>query len=114
MASAESRVSAVDCDAVFEALANVYRRRLLMLLLERAPERGGVQLPEEVHSGQKAMAVLQAEMFHKHLPKLEELGFVQWDQSTDRAVRGPTFDEIRPVLELLNANQDELPRNWLD
>ena len=53
------------------------------------------------------------EMRHTHLPKLVEYGFVEWDRDTHEVVKGPEFDEIEPLLELLDEHDDELPEGWL-
>jgi hypothetical protein len=52
-------------------------------------------------------------MRHVHLPKLVEYGFVVWDEDEHEVEKGPNFDEIRPVLELLNDHAEELPDGWL-
>jgi len=97
----------------FEALANVYRRRLLVSLLEHNPQRDNVAVPEDVHKGEKALEVLQIEFHHSHLPRLEEAGFIGWNRDTHEVVKGPRFDEIRPLLELMQNHADELPDDWL-
>jgi hypothetical protein len=51
-------------------------------------------------------------MFHTHLPKLEEAGFIVWHQDTNKVEKGPRFEEIRPLLELIDAHADELPADW--
>ena len=106
-------MSPSDWKAVFDALGNRYRRRLLVSLLEHNPQRDEVNVPEDVHAGEKELTILQAEMFHNHLPQLEAAGFVRWDRDAHEVVKGPRFEEIRPVLELLHRHADELPDGWL-
>ncbi|WP_254544885.1 transcriptional regulator [Halomarina pelagica] len=48
-----------------------------------------------------------------HLPKLADYGFIEWDRNTHEVMKGPKFDEIRPLLELLEAHEDKLPADWL-
>ena len=100
-------------DEYFEALANIYRRRLLVALLEHNPQRDNVDVPEDVHKGENALEVLQIEFQHSHLPRLEEAGFIRWNRDTHEVVKGPRFDEIRPLLELMQNHADELPDDWL-
>ncbi|MFC4543574.1 transcriptional regulator [Halosolutus amylolyticus] len=50
---------------------------------------------------------------HVHLPKLEDYGYIEWRPDEEVAVKGPRFDEIRLVLELLDDHRDELPDGWL-
>ena len=100
-------------DNQFEALSNVHRRRLLVALLDHNPQRDAVDVPEDVHEGDKALEPLQSELYHSHLPRLEEAGFIRWNRDTHEVTRGPRFDEIRPLLELMRDHADELPDNWL-
>ena len=51
-------------------------------------------------------------MVHVHLPKLERYGCVEWDRRTKDVAKGPNFEEIRPVLELLEAHDEELLPGW--
>jgi hypothetical protein len=100
-------------DELFEALSNVHRRRLLVALLDHNPQRDDVDVPEDVHEGEKALETLQSELYHSHLPRLEEAGFIGWNRDAHEVVKGPRFDEIRPLLELMRDHADELPNDWL-
>ncbi|MDG5778162.1 transcriptional regulator [Haloarculaceae archaeon H-GB2-1] len=100
-------------DDIFDALANVHRRRLLVALLGHNPQQDTVRTPEDAHGGEKAVETLQKELYHTHLPKLEQAGFISWDQETREVRKGPRFDEIRPLLELMRDHADELPNDWL-
>jgi hypothetical protein len=48
----------------------------------------------------------QIVLYHNHLPKLDDQGFIQWDPETKMIERGERFDEIRPVLETVSADDD--------
>lgn len=100
-------------DEYFEAVANIHRRRLLVALLDHNPQRDEVTVPEDVHEGKQSLEALQIDLYHSHLPRLEEAGFVCWNRDTHQAVQGPKFDEIRPLLELMRDHADELPGHWL-
>jgi len=100
-------------DEYFEALANGYRRRLLVALLDHNPQRDDVVEPEEIHEGEKALETLRLELYHTHLPRLEEAGFIRWNRDTHEVMKGPRFDEIRPLLELMRDHADELPDDWV-
>ncbi|RQG98481.1 transcriptional regulator [Natrarchaeobius oligotrophus] len=52
------------------------------------------------------------ELYHTHLPKLADSGFVDWNTQTKTITRGSQFDEIEPLLTLLTNHQDELPLDW--
>jgi len=98
-------------DEQFDALTHPLRRRLLVRLLEHNPQKGDVN-PPSLHEGDQQFQDLQTEMFHTHLPKLEEAGFIVWHQDTNKVEKGPRFEEIRPLLELIDAHADELPADW--
>jgi predicted transcriptional regulator len=100
-------------DEILRVLSEVHRRRLLVALLEHNPQEDSVIIPEDAHKGVRAPESLQSELYHMHLPRLEEAGFIDWDRDTHEVVKGPRFDEIRPLLELMQAHADELPDDWL-
>ncbi|MDG5762097.1 transcriptional regulator, partial [Natronococcus sp. A-GB1] len=54
----------------------------------------------------------ETELHHVHLPKLTDAGFINWDPQTETITRGPYFDEIEPLLTLIDTHQDELPFDW--
>lgn len=94
----------------FSVLSSIQRRRVLMALLEHNPQADSrIAIPEDVHMGESELEALQLQMHHVHLPKLEEAGFIRWNQDEHEVVKGPRFDEIRPLLELLADHADELP-----
>lgn len=98
-------------DTTFDALADRSRRRLLVSLSERDPQNTEDALvPVDISDGD--VSELKIEMRHHHLPKLEEVGFIEWDRNTNEVWKGPRFDEIRPLLELLSDHADELPDDW--
>jgi hypothetical protein len=57
--------------------------------------------------------VLEVKLIHNHLPKLEEMGYITWDRETDEISKGPNWEEIAPLLELIDTHRDELPDGWL-
>lgn len=103
--------NASSCDDMLEVLANGQRRELLIALLEDNP-----QDDEHVILTSSATDPDTAErgvnMHHVHLPKLANLGFIEWNRERHFMEKGPNFDEIRPLLELLDNNEDKLPDDW--
>lgn len=96
-------------DAVFRALSDGDRRRILMALLEKAKweedrlvdvTTGDTDLKDEIRYR------------HNHLPNLAESGFIEFDAATGICRRGERFDVIRRYLELLSDNQEQLPLEW--
>lgn len=47
------------------------------------------------------------EFRHVHLPKLEEEGLIDWNRESNVVARGPDFEEIEPLLELLANGHDK-------
>lgn len=87
-------------DIIFGALEDEHRRELLLDLLESNPQTVATQIPAGGETAQAAVdQELQIAMYHTHLPKLEDQGFVRWDKDTGKVVKGPQFEEIRPLLE---------------
>ncbi|MGQ4555611.1 DUF7344 domain-containing protein [Halobellus sp. GM3] len=95
-------------DYALDALSHICRRRLLF------------ELYEEVNSGEgesinyTGIPLLRTErrrilLHHAHLPKLEELGYINWKEGEQTIQKGPRWDEIEPLLELIYSHLDELP-----
>jgi len=48
-------------------------------------------------------------LIHCHLPLLEERGYVDWDRGTGDVRRGPRFDEVATLFDLLRSHEHDLP-----
>jgi predicted transcriptional regulator len=102
----------VSFDDMVDALADVQRRKLLVALLEHNPQDDTPVVIADSESDADAVERLVT-MQHVHLPKLADYGFIEWNEETHEVTKGPKFDEIRPLLELLDDHEDELPADWL-
>ena len=102
-----------DClDEVFVALGHRHRRHVLSRLFERSPWKVDELLPEEPEGATDASSV-EVQMHHRHLPKLADSGFVEWESDGDGTVgRGPKFGELAPLIALMEAHGSELPGEW--
>lgn len=96
-------------DEVIQALADVHRRRILIRLMEAGPQSAVVQVPEDIVSDTADSKCIQIQLRHAHLPKLEQHGFIQWEQEKHLIRPGPKFDEMRPLLRLLRNHEKMLP-----
>ena len=83
------------------------QRRLLLLLLR---QKGRLLENDAMFRGKREQ-VEQALVRH-HLPELEKAGYIEWDRETGEISKGPRFDEIEPILELMEKHDDELPPDW--
>jgi predicted transcriptional regulator len=102
----------ISFDDMVDALADVQRRKLLVALMEHNPQDDSPVVIDEEGSETDAVERL-VNMNHVHLPKLADYGFIVWNEQTHEVSKGPQFDEIRPMLELLDDHEDELPEDWL-
>jgi len=94
-------------DRVLDALGARHRR---LLLLELQAGRAEHVTDIVLRGGGQDSA--RPELEHNHLPRLTEAGYVEWDRETGELSKGPNFDEIGPVLTLLEDHAGELPADW--
>lgn len=115
----ERRISVINTlreqpfDAVLAALSDPYRRQLLVALLDHNPQDDDDRDPLGILAAADEPDVLEIELIHNHLPRLEEMGYITWNRTTNEISKGPQWDEIEPLLELIHNHQDELPDGWL-
>ena len=101
---------------VFEALADQYRRQLLLALYESNPQDDRDLDPLDLLEAGKTVDDLDVDRLrlrHVHLPKLADMGFIEWDQESGKLSKGPNWAEIAPLLRLMHDHRDELPDGWL-
>ena len=100
-------------DDTFDALASHHRRRVLVSLLDHNPQSAQIKrdAAQEGNKGGESDR-LQTAMYHNHLPKLEARGFISWGRNTNEIEKGSNFEQIRPLLELLDSHASELPGKW--
>jgi hypothetical protein len=109
MEEQESRSSRGDdvLDEAFAALRHRQRRRVLLSLLDRP----ATTLDELVAAAEEDEQRAEVELHHVHVPMLDDAGFVEWDGAR-RVARGPRFDDVATVVELLDEHGDRLPGPW--
>jgi hypothetical protein len=100
-------------DDVFEALSHPYRRQLLVAVLARNPQDDDDRDPLDLVADDVDPDVLEVDLIHTHLPKLAEMGFIEWDRDAGDISKGPNWGDIAPLLVLIRDHQDELPDDWL-
>ena len=99
-------------DQTFNMLTHLSRRRILWTLAQDNPRDREEFESENFKPDDEGLEVFKRDLYHHHLPKLAEAEFINWDRETDTITRGPRFEEIRPLLKLMDDHQDELPENW--
>ncbi|WP_335343067.1 transcriptional regulator [Halomontanus rarus] len=100
-------------DEFFRSIANAQRRRLLVHMLSHNPEDESKVYTGDIEKSDEELSILLVQMEQTHLPLLEDYGFINWDRKNHEVTKGPQFDEIRPLLEMIVNHRDELPDNWL-
>ena len=106
------QITATSFEACIEALGHVERRRLLLALLNDT-SGGDRRAALDRLDSDTADGALKLSMHHVHFPKLEEAGFVEADYQQYTVTAGPRFEEVRPLLELLDGNRNQLPDGWV-
>lgn len=98
-------------DTAFNVLRHHRRRHILAILAEvESCEEDFVVTEFEPRATRSDEVTLS--LYHTHFPILEEAGYIEWNRDTKIIRRGPAFDKIAPVLEILQSNQDVLPGEW--
>lgn len=91
-------------------LANIHRRRVLLTLLHNESQTvEELSAPEDNHAVDAEQKEIKAKMYHAHLPKLVDVGFIEWNRDNQTVAKGPRFDEIESLLKLLADNRGALP-----
>ena len=112
-------------DSSFDALSNERCRELLVSLLD-----GDRRTVPELSEDTREIANSNEELLRKHLdsrreisgvdedllrlrlvhlPKIAGYGFVEWNPDANVASRGPRFDDLRPLLEMIDDPREVPP-----
>lgn len=111
MTSLEEGLTASSLSLQFDQLTDPFRRRILVALAQNnAHEDGAFESEDFVIADNQDRH--RIELVHNHLPKLDEAGFIEWDHEADRISRGARFDEIAPLVTLLDDHSEELQDGW--
>jgi len=105
--SALHRLASRGGGDVLSAVSDRQRRMTLLLV-----HRDGVKRESDLLIRESGSDEVEQDLVANHLPALEEAGFIEWDRETGTISKGPRFDEIEPVLELIENHPDELPPDW--
>jgi hypothetical protein len=50
----------------------------------------------------------EAELHHRHLPKLQEMGVIRYDANQGTVRQGPQFEEIFSLLEVIEQHRQDI------
>jgi len=103
----------ISLDDTLDALANPYRRQLLLALLAENPQKDCDVDPLDAIADSDTADVTETELVHTHLPKLEAMGVIEWDRETGNVSTGPEWERVAPLLVLIDDHREELPEGFL-
>lgn len=107
--------SAIDrWDRLHQVLASQERRMIVYSLLDAPQERriplpDAALMPESSWDRERASIRLQ----HDHLPQLAEAGYVRWERDPFCVQRGPRFEEVEVMFELIHDSIDRFPKSLI-
>lgn len=94
-------------DTILEMMADPSRRRLLVALANHNPQDHDSSIPATEISSDDEGDHSPLQMIHTHLPKLADAELIEWDRDANQVQKGPRFDEICPLVEMIQAHADE-------
>lgn len=103
-------------DTMFDELWNIHGHRILVAIADQNPPTEDEFTPASLAADEADdddRNGVNTELDNVHLPKLAEHGYIEWDPESQTIWRGPNFDEIAPLLRLVDDHRDELPEGWL-
>lgn len=96
-------------DQALSALNKTPRRRILLTLKQDSPLQQEIFETGKVALDARDGDTIRVELYHRHLPRLDECDYIDWEEDTGQIRRGEDFEEIRGFLELLEDHPDKLP-----
>lgn len=97
-----------EVDQLLKALSNQTRRHIVRSLAEHNPNSGQDPAIEELDiATADEVEARETLLYHQHLPRLDEVGLIEWDEDTGVVTRGPRFEDSRPLIESIVELEDE-------
>ncbi|WP_255151374.1 ArsR/SmtB family transcription factor [Halorarius halobius] len=82
--------------AALDALSAAQRRRVLLKLADGEP------IPvDDLTAGADDRRQATVELHHRHLPRLDDAGYVAWDRTAGQLRRGENWNDVAPLLAAL-------------
>jgi len=102
-------------DQVFQSLSAQPRRMIIFSLMKK-PERQWVPLPDAAQSSVQSIETetLCTHLRHRHLPELENAGYIRWKTDPFCVRRGPHFEEPAFIIRNINNQCDIVPKRLRD
>jgi hypothetical protein len=90
---------------IADALGSQVRRRILVELLDHNPVNYQDPSTRSTQKSEKA----ELHLIHIHFPKLNDLGYIEWNRHHRKITKGSNWEEIEPVVQLLSDNREQIP-----
>lgn len=87
----------MDSNIGYRALGNEYRRRLLCTLFVK-DESDAVKIPGTICEKDEDPETVYLNLYHTHIPKLEEMGLVRYNSDEKLVEKGEKFSDLQPYL----------------
>lgn len=97
-------VSSDAIDSMMDALNSRATRVILMALVGDTTEVSIATLERQIHHDNARIR-----LYHKHLPKLANAGWINWDGDSGTVSEGPKFSTVEPLVRLLNEYNTGFP-----
>ncbi|WP_049967377.1 hypothetical protein [Haloferax prahovense] len=98
-------------DSQLSAIQHVERRQLLLALLTATSNDAA--FGNSRATPETDIRELKLQMYHVHLPKLERMGLIEPNGNWYNIRRGPRFNDIVPLLRVIDDHRNELPGDVL-
>lgn len=102
--AADDELAPARMDTMMDVFGERDRRLLLLALLEE-PTLDRNEFLDRYLDASDA----RTQFYHRHLPKLKESGYVDWNPDTGVLSRGSSFGDVEPFLRLLRGYMAEPP-----
>ncbi|SEO19039.1 hypothetical protein SAMN05216388_100968 [Halorientalis persicus] len=93
----------VMVDQILNALSDVTRRRILLLIAQDNPRSREEFIPDTVDDEGETEYMIS--LHHVHFPFLDDAGFINWGREADTIERGDNFEYLKPFLRVIVEHQ---------
>lgn len=93
-------------DKAIGVLSKAPQRQVLTMVAEHDGPIDLETLGDETILEARSWGEQEIALYHVHLPRLDDAGFIQWDADERTIEKGEQFDEVRPLLDLVDTDDN--------
>lgn len=97
-------VSSEEIDSMMNILTSRTRRIILMTLVGDTTETSIDTLERKINHEYP-----RVRLHHRDLPKLDDTGYIEWNDDADTISQGPKFSKVEPLVQLLKEYNTTFP-----